>query len=77
MTVKAKFTCGRIEDTTYKGGGSRKIYLNAVYGNSEENKSFSNATPSGILELVIDKETPAYEFFVPGNDYYLTFEAVQ
>lgn len=74
MSVKAKFTCNRIEDSIWQNGGARKVYFNAVYSNVGENASFSKATPSGQLEMVIDKETAAYDAFVPGKQYYLTIE---
>lgn len=72
--IRAKFQCTVIEETHHAFVSSRKVKFIAVYGNSEENKSFSKATPSGNLEMVIDKETLAYDFFKPGKNYYLNFE---
>lgn len=73
--IKAKFICNNIADYTWSGGGtSREVFFRAVSGNSEENKSFSKATPSGELKMVIDKDTLAYDYFKPGKSYYLTIE---
>lgn len=43
----------------------------AVYGDSEENKSFSKYTPSASLELSITNPQ-AMGFFKPGRDYLVT-----
>lgn len=43
----------------------------AVYGDSEENKSFSKYTPSASLELSITNPQ-AMGFFKPGQDYLVT-----
>lgn len=41
-----------------------------VYGNGEENKSYSEATPSGRIELTITNKN-AFGFFVEGKEYYV------
>jgi hypothetical protein len=75
MTVKAKFRCNQVINTDNGNGhSSREVKFNAVYGKEGENASYSKATPSGNLSMYIDKETPAYDHFKPGKDYYLTFE---
>ncbi|GAO43811.1 hypothetical protein [Flavihumibacter petaseus] len=80
MTVKAKFRCNNIVDSNFGTAtdgsifGNRKVQFSPVYGNSGENASFAKATPNGNLELQIDKSTPAYDFFKPGKEYYLTIE---
>ncbi len=75
MTVKAKFRCVSIIDEAYSTDYSiRQVKFNAVYGKEGENADFSKATPSGELKMQIDKSTPAYDYFAPGKDYYLTFE---
>ena len=75
MSVKAKFVCNSVIDTDYGfGHGSRTVKFNAVYDQNGENASFSKATPSGDLNMIIDKETPAYDHFKPGQSYYLTIE---
>ncbi|ARK13037.1 hypothetical protein A6C57_23360 [Fibrella sp. ES10-3-2-2] len=69
--VKAKFICNTITDN----GTQKTANLTAVYGGSEENKSFSKYTPSGQLNITIDNETSAADFFQPKQEYFLTFEA--
>lgn len=77
MNVKAKFRCNQVIDSNNGNGyTSREVKFGAIYGKDGENASFSKATPSGQLSMYIDKETPAYDHFQPGKDYYLTFEDV-
>lgn len=68
--VRAKFHCNSVELNEYNS----KAKLTAVYGKEGENADFTKATPSGSLEIYIDKEVPASNFFTPGKDYYLDFE---
>lgn len=70
MTIRAKFHCNSVTDNGYGKNAS----LTAVYGKEGENADFAKATPSGTLQINIDKDTKASEFFVPKEDYYLTFE---
>lgn len=70
--VRAKFKCNSITDNGY----SKNASLTAVYGTTSENADFSKATPSGSLQIAIDKDVPASDFFEPQKDYYLTFEKV-
>lgn len=74
MAIKAKFNCDRIVDTSFGQGGYRTVLFRAVYGTKGENASYSKATPSGTLEMQIDKETAAFDFFKPGKSYYLNIE---
>lgn len=77
MTVKAKFRCNSVIDTRFGHDiVNRQVVLNAVYGTEGENKDYAQATPWGELKIQIDKGTPAYEAFEPGQDYYLTFNKV-
>lgn len=69
-TVRAKFL---VNSVTAHNGGSVTVNATPVGGGSDENKSFSKYTPSGKLELYIDKETPAHTFFEPGKSYYIDF----
>jgi len=84
MGVKAKFTCVKVEPYSYDDGktvAGKNITMNAVvrYGNDgaryDENESWSQATPSGQLNIHISNPA-AFEQFEEGKDYYLTFEAV-
>lgn len=71
MSVKAKFKCYDISETTY---GSVSVSFGAVYSTEGENADFCKATPSGNLLMNIDKDTKASTEFVRGEEYYLTFE---
>jgi len=56
-------------------------HLSAVYANSDgtvnaENKSFSDATPSGTVQISISKDVPAHKFFRQGRFYYLDFTRI-
>lgn len=66
--VRAKFVCGAVTETTY---GQKSVSMYAVYSNEGENASFSKATPSGQLTLNVEADTPASEYFKPGQSYYL------
>lgn len=68
--VKAKFSCNSI---TYDGYG-KTVKFSAVYDKEGENADFAKATPSGMVEMRIDKDVAASEFFEPTKRYYLTFE---
>lgn len=68
--LKAKFHCNSITDNGY----GKSANLTAVYGQAGENADFAKATPSGTLNINIDNEVPASNFFKPQKDYYLYFE---
>lgn len=77
MQVKAKFICNQVID--YDNGNgytSREVKFSAIYGQEGENAQFAKATPSGNLNMYIDKGTEAYDHFKPGKKYYLTFDEV-
>lgn len=76
--VRAKMECGsKVTDSD----GNTLISLFAVYSNkdgsrAEENKAFSDATPSGSVNLTITKGMPAADLYQPGKQYYVDFTAV-
>ena len=72
MLVKAKFTCDSVIPNPYSA--SKVAHFHAVYGTDGEDATFSKYTPSGMLSMTIDNETPASNFFEQGKSYYLTFE---
>lgn len=72
-TIKAKFKCHSVEANEF----NKRAKMSAVYGKEGENADFCKATPSGNLEISVDKETPAAEFFTPGQEYYLTFQKAE
>ncbi|HSI11770.1 MAG TPA: hypothetical protein VK961_06980 [Chthoniobacter sp.] len=65
--LKAKFICNEVAKNRYQQEVAK---LSPVYGSGEENKSFSDATPCGSLELTISNKA-AHGFFAPGKEYYL------
>lgn len=76
MTVRAKMSCNMIEQ--YAGGGV-KIRMGAVYSSdpNSENRAFSDATPSGSVEMMIQGGRPAIKLFEPGEFYYVDFSRAQ
>lgn len=75
MSVVAKF---KVTGITQRQGWADNsfiwdIKLNPVVGNTEENKSFYAATPSGEIILGTVNESAA-KAFKPGKDYFVTFE---
>jgi hypothetical protein len=70
MAIRAKFRCNSITDN----GMNKSANLTAVYGKEGENADYSRYTPSGTLNISIDNETKAVNFFAPQKEYYLTFE---
>ena len=71
--VRTKFNVSEI--TKYGNAGGGRIVLNPVIGNSEENKAFWNATPSGKIELYIDN-ADAFKAFDFGQ-YYVDFTTAE
>lgn len=78
MTLRAKFTVLSIADyRPYKGyKASTRVTLSAQYSNTPEDNQFSEATPSGELEMTITTDT-GREFFKIGKHYFLDFTEVQ
>ena len=70
-SVRAKFFINKIE-LYNEPRDSGTVYLAPVYGNSEENKSWSKATPSGELRMFISNPV-AFEFF---HDAYMNKKSV-
>ncbi len=64
MQVKVKIRCNSVTDNGY----NKSANLSAVYGD------FAKATPNGTLNVAIDKDAPAANFFEPQQDYFLYFE---
>jgi hypothetical protein len=55
-----------------RNGGTEQIRLGAVTSGSEENKSFSKATPSASVDIAIDNPG-AQNQFQQGKEYYVDF----
>lgn len=67
MIIQAKFRCGKVTRIS----ASEEIELDAVYDDgSEDNKSWSEATPAGSLTMTISNRN-AWGAFEPGKFYSL------
>lgn len=72
--VRAKMKVTACESTKYNATYTQnKVKFGVVCGDNEEDRSFSDATPSGECWLSISTGRPALEFFEPGKSYYVTF----
>lgn len=81
--LKAKFSCDSVthlakydsEKKHYVPGGSQLVKLSAVYGGdkNDEDNQFSEATPSGTIEMMVSAED-AKGFIQEGKKYYVSFE---
>jgi hypothetical protein len=69
MTIRAKFICNSVTDN----GHNKSANLSAVYGKEGENADYSRYTPAGALNITIDQDTKAAEFFKPKQSYWLDF----
>lgn len=68
--LRAKFQTGSITDFGY---GSKQFKLSAVYSNNPgEDNQFSQATPSGTIEMMVSNPD-AMDFFQHGKKYYVDF----
>lgn len=66
-TIRAKFNVAEI--AKYGNAGGTKVTLFPVMGQSEENKAFWQATPSGKIEMHISNPDAEFEF----GEYYIDF----
>lgn len=74
--VRAKMRCNSVERCDFGGGPKNvqvKVKMGAVYSSdpNHENKAFSDATPSGSVELTIQGDKPAAGMFKAGVEYYV------
>lgn len=79
-TIRAKFECTHVLPAV-EGYPSRAFLTPVIYNEdgsfpNEENKSFSEATPAGHLEIYISEGVPASKFFKAGREYYLDFTKI-
>lgn len=69
MNIIAKMVCQSMQ----KSEEAETIILQAVYDDGcEENKSFSEATPSASVNMTISNKA-AFGAFVEGQKYYVNF----
>jgi len=85
MGVKAKFKCTSAQPYSNDGGqttAGKNISLSAVIAynadgtRNDENEGWSEATPSGTVNMHISNPA-AFDQFEEGKEYYLTFEPAQ
>lgn len=67
MQVRAKFRCDTV---TKHANGSETVKMYPVYSETGENKTWSEFTPSGSLEMLITTKG-AVGVFEPGKEYLL------
>lgn len=69
MIARCKFT---VESVTHHAYGGRTVKLQTAYDTalSQEDRAFSNATPSGSMEVVIQNEK-VFDVFRPGMKVYV------
>lgn len=73
--LRAKF---KVDSMTDFGYGSKQVKMSTVYSNTRgtEDNQFSQATPSGSLEMMVSAPG-AQDFLKPGVKYILTFEEAE
>ncbi|MFB6371612.1 MAG: hypothetical protein ABEN55_00520 [Bradymonadaceae bacterium] len=67
----AAFKCKEVVNKEYGGQTVRFRAVRTEDGDDWE--AFADATPSGSLEIGIDEDAGAYDYFEPGEIYYATF----
>lgn len=70
-TVRGKFTC----TCTTKGPYGTQVSFWVLYSNNPEDNSYTAATPSGQINMLVNNPS-AEEFFKEGQVYYLDFSKV-
>jgi hypothetical protein len=73
-TVRAKFICHSVTEFT---SGDKEVKFGAVYKDGTENADYAKYTPNAELRMTISKDTKAVDYFKPGAQYYLMFEAAE
>lgn len=68
-SVVAKF---RVDTVTRHAHGYNEVKMSPVYAEDGPNKSWSEATPSGKIEMTITNPA-AVDFFEAGQEYLLAF----
>lgn len=76
MSVRAKF---KVTSKIPGYSNTTTVGLSAVYSSdpSSENKAFTDATPSGQINISIANDKPALDAFVMGEEYYVDFTPVK
>jgi hypothetical protein len=74
-TARCKFT---VESVTHHAYGAREVKLAAHYDQplSQEDRAFSNATPTGSMTVLIQNEK-VFDIFQPGRKVYVDITPVE
>ena len=69
MIARCKFT---VESVTHHAYGGRDVKLRTAYDEplSKEDRAFSNATPTGSMEITI-QNSKVFDVFKPGVKVYV------
>lgn len=67
--VVARFRCNEIVEREQ----NKEARFSAINRMDGDNANFTKYTPSGNLQITIDKDAPAASSFTPGKTYNLTF----
>jgi len=67
--IRTKFRCEQVTRTAY----GDVIGFMVVNQGSEENKVFGKNTPSGEIQMRVEKDSEAYGEFEPGQEFYVDF----
>lgn len=71
--IRAKFVCTSIDTA---GNQAEQVRLEAVTHDSDENRTWSEATPFGMLDMAISNPGAMGKFHT-GEEYYLDFTPVK
>lgn len=73
MNIQAKMVCESVAPSPDADNKcAEQVTLRAVYGDGEENKSYSEATPSAQVSMTISNKA-AWGAFEVGKEYYVKF----
>ncbi|GAB3735052.1 hypothetical protein [Spirosoma lituiforme] len=74
-SIRCKFQCTDVQDSTSGDSYQKQVYMTAVTGDNldgtpNENTSFSKTTPSAVMSLLVEQES-LDEFFLSGKRFYI------
>lgn len=72
--VEARFVCCEKTEAEHTEG---TLKFRAVTDADGDWEQFTKHTPSGSIEVGVDSDAPAFDFFDVGETYALTFEPVE
>lgn len=77
IKMQAKFRVFEVAEIKGAQGEiySQRVRLSAVYGNTEENRKWAKATPSGTLDITIDNPG-AFNILKYGDEVILNFDLI-